>query len=793
MKLKHALIACVLLLSQQGWTQDILSGKFIDKAAHPVAYLQVVASRGHAKPFKTLTDSAGVFKLNLPAGKYTLHASLFGNPLYTKRIALAHDLDLGVIRVKSALALGAVVVNAHKPLVEQKLDRLVFNVENAVVASGGDALDALRITPGVQLRDDGLSLIGKGDMRVMVDGRILPLQGESLIDFLQSIPADDIERIEVITNPPAQYEAAGNGGLINIVYKKGRRDHWNAILSNSYRYNTLSYYRTGGHLSYRKDKLTLLLNLNGAIGGGGGSDVDRTYYLNETWVETTDKDWLIRRLSARLALDYEPTEKSSLGLQYFGEIGRPNDRHDDVMSIYEHAGELEAQIKTHDHSDIASNNQALNLHYRFKPDSTGKVYSTDLDYFNYDHERDRHLKSQRYRPDGQADHTILKADNKGEQHIKNYSAKVDVTQPTKWLALAYGAKLSRTQSDNIIAFFDTRSGERIPKPDQSDHFDYTENTWALYLSTSKKLGERWQGKWGLRLEDTRTKGVSETSGEIHKDHYTEWFPTLYLAYTPKFQVFALSYGKRIKRPTYHRLDPTRWYFSGTSYVQGNPALQPSFTDHFTLSHTWKKKLTSSLNFYITRDGFEQVPSFNPKTGQQIYTQENYYTNRLYSLEESFRFKPYPWWQSQAALHLNYVEYELDPDKIVASNMSGPFMYISTNNSLSFNRAHTFGGELNFWYVSRQKSIIFVEEPMYSLDLGLSASLLDKRLKIALSGHDILKSNAPYQTVYVNRIKQVSRYYWYSRSVNLSIKFQVGNQKLKVAEKAFGNEEERKRT
>ena len=195
----------------------------------------------------------------MPRGDYELKADRFGREVYDKQIRLTRSRDLGTLSIRGGLQLREVVVTAHKKLVEQKVDRLVFHVENSIAASGGDALDALRMTPGAQLREDELPLIGKGPLRVMVDGRILPLKGEALTQFLSSVSADDIQRIEVLPNPPAQYEAEGNGGLINLVYKKGRRDHWSAELRGASGVDIYPYYRAGGHFSYRKDKLNFSL------------------------------------------------------------------------------------------------------------------------------------------------------------------------------------------------------------------------------------------------------------------------------------------------------------------------------------------------------------------------------------------------------------------------------------------------------------------------------------------------------------------------------------------------------
>lgn len=614
------------------------------------------------------------------------------------------------------------------------------------------------------------------------------------MQFLESIPADDIKRIEVITTPPARYAAEGNSGLINIVYKSGRRDHWSAELRGSYRNHVFPYYRAGTRFSYRKDKWSLALNLQGTNGTIGSIDTARTYYPNgQIWFETTDQKAQGPALSSRLALDYEATKHATLGLLYSGYTIDLKARTLDLMRFFESAQRLKSVIKTDNRNERLRDNHALNLHYLFNPDTKGKTYAINLDYFSHQQKINAGFDSQdTLRPQAQS---ILKADNNTQQHIQNYSAKLDVTQPTKWVDLAYGLKLNLTRSDNLYGFVDKTHGKPIPDPDQSDQFQYSENIQALYLSASKKLNERWQGKLGLRLENTQTKGVSKTTGLTHKNHYAELYPSFYLVYNPNAShAFSFSYGRRIKRPGYYSLDAHRWYFSGNSYAVGNPALQPSFTHVVTLSHTWKKTLTSKLSFYSTRDGFEQLPSFNVQTGQQIYIDENFYAESIYSLEESAALKPCPWWQSQAALHLNYVNYRFDPDKLSEPRQaSGAFVYLSTDNSFFFNRAHTFTGALNFSYTSQRKDQIYIEEPLYILNLGLKVLLLDQDLQIALNGRDLLARSRSYQTLYLNGVKQLARYYPYVRAVTLSVMFRIGNKKLKVKQRAFGNQEEQNRS
>lgn len=436
---------------------------------------------------------------------------------------------------------------------------------------------------------------------------------------------------------------------------------------------------------------------------------------------------------------------------------------------------------------------ALNLHYTYKPDTAGQNLSTDLDYLSYHNPKRAGFKSKTRLPDGKVIRFGPKAKNHNEQRIRNYSAKLDMTYPTKWAKWSYGLKANFTQSDNDMAFFDVTLGEPLPDPNQIDHFSYSENTQALYLSASSKLGSQWRAKLGLRVENTQTKGVSQARGETHKNTYTQWFPTFYLSYNPSAnQGFSLSYGKRIDRPTYRMLNPYRWYFSALSYTTGNPALKPAFTDNFKLSHSWKSILTSALNFYEIHDGIDQTWHVNPENGAQIFRVANSYTADVWGLHESLNLHPYPWWQSQEALQINHSQFKFDRKKLNTADQRGTFVYVSTNNTFMLNRAHTLQGDLNFWYNSREQDIAELVEPRNELDIGIKALLFDKNLEIALNAYDLLKAKEVYSSGRVDDIESRSINYHDNRYARLSVKWRIGSKRVKVKRWDFGNKTERER-
>ena len=521
------------LLFRQGFCQSLLSGRFIDRNRQAIPYLVVTAS---------IKDSILSETIPIPQGSYTLKASLFGKKVYEKQLIVKRALDLGVIPIQIGLQLGEVAVSARKKLIEQKVDRLVFNMENTIAASGGDSLDALKITLGLRVENDKISMIGKWSLRVMVDSRMLHLSGEDLTSYLKSISADDIKSIEVIITPPAKYEAEGNSGLINIIYKKGRKDAWNADLRSSYFQGIYPSCTLGGTFSYRKNKLSLLLNASAETGAEAFIERYDNRFLTGPWTGQMNKKRKRDRLSGRIALDYKLSKRTLIGFQYLGSFRKPDEHDKSTIDVFSPSNTLHHQNQSCGRNDKVSGDHSLDLHYLAKWDSTDKRLSIDLDYFSHHASQDRNFVSQNHFPDNRPLETVLSTENTSSQDIKNYSVKADVEQLTKWAKLSYGAKLSFTKSIDAFGFSSTLPEKPQPDLNRSGRFQYKENTQALYLSAPKKLTRKWQSKLGLRLENTQVESISKALHQIHKNDYIKLFPSCYLTCAMNAdQTFSLSY------------------------------------------------------------------------------------------------------------------------------------------------------------------------------------------------------------------------------------------------------------
>lgn len=685
-----------------------------------------------------------------------------------------------------------VEIKARKKLVERKIDRLVFNVQNSTSATGGDAMDALRVTPGVKVINDKISIIGKSGVSVLIDDKIMHLAGDDLANFLKTIPSDQIKSIEVITTPPAKYEAQGNGGLINIVLKKTKKNSWNATIRSSYKQATYATGNLGADFSFQKDKITLFSSIN--MGDGTRKNIDNSsiYYPEERWENKSPRKIENKFLSTRLGLDYDLTNKLSMGFQYLGSFSEMNINENNTASyIYDSRDYLKSYIISKAKSNEKPNLNQFNFHTIYKLDSLGKKISFDVDYFSLKDKNTRNYNGNSW-DKNDIPQSYFAAINNNNQDITNYSGKIDAELPLEWAKLSFGGKISQSRTHNNVVFYDNSSGTPIIDEKQTNEFDFTENTQALYFSANKKLGEKWEANVGLRAENTQTKGYSRKLDQENKNTYFQLFPTAYLAYTPNDNhSFNMTYSRRINRPNYNQLNPFRIYDNPYSYVEGNPFLKPSYTSNFELIYTFDN-LESKIYYSYEKNGFEQLGILDNDTKITRYFVLNFLKTYNIGLTENISFNPVKFWTTTNSFDINYTKSTSDTP-ITVGSLNGWNTYLSTDNEFSLNSKKTLSFNVGYWISLPGVNGVDKVGTNQSLYAGLKFLMLDKNLQLSIIANDILKTQKPVYTSYSNGIKTMYRNYYDTQFFTLSLSYKFGNQKLKVSKHNFGNQEEKNRT
>ena len=387
--------------------------------------------------------------------------------------------------------LEGITVTAHKRIFTQKPDRLIFNVENSIVSNGGNALAALKITPGIKVQNEQITMIGKNEMTVMVDERPVKLSGESLINFLRGISSTTIKSIEVISTPPAKYKAQGNSGLVNIILKKAKVGTWSLILRNTYQQATYGDNKSGADFNLRKKKLSISSNISTASGKDRYAMDQFTYYPVETWHLSAPLKRSYNFMNVNFGVDYDASRTLTIGMNYLGhKTNNPFRQYKFNTEIMDANNNMSSYMETFNDKIHKGYTHVLNVHGIVRLDSLGKKIKIDLDYLRNTNKDSTSDYGASYFPDREQIAGSYYANiSRNKSEVSNYAAKVDVELPLRWINLNFGGQLDFTTNCNDYTFYDNLSGSQIVDNSQSNYFKYKENIAALYLSASKSLSK----------------------------------------------------------------------------------------------------------------------------------------------------------------------------------------------------------------------------------------------------------------------------------------------------------------
>lgn len=783
------------MLNYAIFAQVKISGKVITIENNPVEYAEVILfSEGNIPLINHITNEKGEFNIEYKTGKYKLEIRRFSEILYAKNIELNSYLDMGTITVNTTNTLETVVISKKKELVERKVDRLVFNLENTISTAGSDALEALKITPGVQVQNENITIVGKQGIRVLIDDKILELGESDLANFLRSIPADNIKNIEVITTPPAKYDASGASGLINIKLKKPQKNSWNLSLGSAYLHRSKD--DEGAittNFMYNKNKLSLNASLSYRTGGEYFDYRDDVYFPDDFWNTEQRLNRNYKRLNGVIGLQYLATSKWLLGFQYITNLNKTSSDRTNKSLVYKHDSNVSFnEIIAQTSSDQKPDFHTLNIFNEIKIDSLGKKIILNLDHFRFSNNDTRPYEGSSLMKTPYA-LKYFGGINDNAQTTNNYAAKVDVELPSKFADWSVGAKISISNTENIIATFNSGL---VDNPVEEifflrQKFDYDEYIQAVYFSGNKKFDNKMEVQIGFRNEATQTKSFDGNLNRSVNNDYVKLFPTINFSYSPtENSTYRLGYSKRIGRPNFSELNPNITFVTPFLTVEGNPFLKPYFVDNFEFIYSYKK-LESKIYYSIENNMYNQIGLPDSNTAVVRLTHRNMFDIKRYGISELYIFDKYNWWSSYNTLVLNYLTAETF--NIPAKGIDGFYAAVSTNNDLVLNKDKTV--LCNFNFQCMPVGTYGVNRLDLSSTTSLSAQylLLDKDLKITLKANDIFKTDRMRFNSTVNDVYRDSEYYFDTRYVQLSLNYKFGNKKVNIAKRSAGNDEERSRT
>ena len=782
--------------------QGKISGTVIDGNTKTIESatitLQRVVDSSVAK--MSIADKTGKFEFeNIAAGKYFVSISAVG---HVKGFSETIDINTTNLSVNlktielipQAKAISGVTVNSKKLFIEQKAGKTVLNVEASPTSTGLNALELLEKSPGVSVDNDGnISLKGKQGVLILIDGKPTYMSGPDLTALLKTIQSSSLEQIEIMTNPPAKYDAAGNSGIINIKTKKGIVKGMNGTANLGYSQGLYGRVNGGLNLNYRNNKINLFGGYNGGNWEGYNKlIIDRNFYEDDKTTLKGSSDQVSRPHfkgqyhNIKAGMDYYFSKNDVAGIVVNGNFSNGDEDPQSLSNVRDASGAIDYKIKSIGLNARKSSNLTTNFNYKHTFDSTGREITADLDQAYYSNKSHTNLNTQIYDKNEIKNGSDILLYGNIPSEINIYSAKVDYVHPFKsGLKLEAGLKTSFVKTDNKVDYL-RNSGAEWSVDDRSNHFIYKENINAAYVIFSKTI-KKWELIAGLRLENTIAEGNQIKSDSSFKRDYTNLFPNVGIGYNANEKnQFNLSYSRRITRPDYEDLNPFVFFLDSLTYGQGNPYLQPQFTNNIEVSHTYNRFLTTTLNYTQTDDIITQLLKQNTEKKVTYQTQENFSKMKQIGIAVTANFPLRKWWNANIYTNVFNNHYTgIYQNGVKNDPIDIQFTSFMANVTNSVTLGKGWSAEVSGWYRSKAAEGLLVAHEMYAVNSAISKQLFNKKATIKLGIRDIFYTQqfsgyAKYSDVDVNVSSKRD-----SRQFNLSFNYRFGKKNIAPARRKSG--------
>lgn len=755
--LTAALLTCTYSFAQ---TTSRVKGDVKDDNQKPVAGITVSLLRGKDSSLvkAAITDKSGAYSFeSVKDGAYLLGITSVG---FQKKITNKFEVKEGAeITMPSfsllpeAKGLKEVTVTGKRPMFEQKPDKLVVNVDASPTNAGANALEVLEKSPGITVDKDGnISLKGKAGVQVFIDGKPAYLSGADLANYLRNLQGPQLDQIEIMTNPPAKYDAAGNAGIINIRTKRTLQFGYNGSVTTGYTQGRYQRYTNSFTFNYRKNKVNLFANGNfNARNSFQELDIQRSFSnaVTKEVVSLFEQETRMihqnKSLNGKVGMDFFATKKTTFGVTANGFYSPGNFLSTSDINIFSPDHTLLSKTMGRADNSSTWKHFGSNINFRHVFDSTGREISADVDHLRYNASNTQSLfnsyvdNNQPKMPD-----TLF---GNLPQNIYIYSAKVDYVHPfKKGLKFEAGFKTSFVETDNVARYDSLINNTMQLDSARRNDFVYKENINAAYINFSKQLSKKISAQLGLRLENTTAKGHStgyafDTNKEKFVDfdttfnlNYTQLFPTLYVQYAiNQKHSLGVNYGRRIRRPDYESLNPFVEFIDRYTYEQGNPNLRPQFSHNIELSHTYKGFLTTTFNYTNTNNIIQEVLEQNDAKTESYIKRANIAKQQQFGVAVS-AFKQIKKWNGNIYVNVynNRFEGLVNGDYV---RLGRTTMILNASNSYRFGKDWTT--EISGFYRTAGYEGVFHIRALGELNFGVSKPVLKGKGTLRLNVRDIL--------------------------------------------------------
>ncbi|WP_289037542.1 TonB-dependent receptor [uncultured Zobellia sp.] len=806
--LNHHFSFIFLLLSIiPSYGQSEIAGKVQTETDEPVTYANVLLLRaGDTVLVKgTITNENGTFLLpNIAQGQYVVSASMVGfKTAATKEFnfKVGESLKLPPIILSRGVELEEVIVSSKKNLYVQKIDRMVINVSSSILSQGSSALEILERSPGVLVdrQNSTISLVGKSGVVVMINGKQSYMPASSLVQLLQSMNSSNIESIELITTPPANYDAEGNAGFINIVVKEQPNVGFNGSYSLSFGIGNGTTTSDNISINYRKKRMNLFGNYSFQRDAQGQLfDYDRSFINSEEALAnittTSDRDPVQRNHSIRTGLDYELSDKTFIGLLLWANDNKwTMDAINQSRETVNGMSRSFVELLNTERNQLQHFGSNLNLKHNFKED---RYISFDLDYLKYHLENPTLYTNSFF--DGNNNflrEELTQSDKTTPINIK--VGKLDYSdQISEKIKLGTGIKgaFSNFENDILVGTFEGQN--LVEDPSLTEISNLKERILAGYSSMDYAINDKTNLKIGLRYEHTTSELISDKQGKVVDRTFGELFPTAYISHAINDTLsFNFSYSRRITRPTFNDMAPFVIFVDPTTFFSGNPAVQPAISNSVKFDINYRSALFSA-QYSVEDETISRFQSrFEEESERLIFGATNLDQTKIFTLTLGLPITLTNWWKIQNNLIYFNTKIANTVDGSIFNFKQSSF---NINHTQSFTMAKNLTSEVNFNYNS--PSIISftgtgVLEEFYGLNVGIQKKLGEQGGTLSFKVNDVLESmkwtvttNIPEQN-----LNTVSSFDLFNRTFLLTYSNNFGNRKLKsTRQRGTGSDEERQR-
>jgi len=793
----------LFLIYSEARSQSDISGVMADSLDRKLDNVNVLLLRatdsGLVKGM--LTDANGYFLFrDIQTGRYFLKSSYTGlNPYNSETfyISAGNDKNVGLIHLyQKTEQLDEVKVAAKKPLLEQKIDRLIINVANSITSAGSTALEILERSPDVIVdhQNNLISMNGKDGVVLMINGKMSHLPVNAVVEMLSGMSSGNIEKIELITTPPASFDAAGNAGYINIVLKENNNIGTNGSYNITLGYGKGLVSGAGININHRTNKTNIYGDISysrikGPFSVEGYSKIQNDGNVFEKYNSTARTDTTIQ-INARLGLDYQINKRTVAGILLTGSDRHFTQSEQSQSSLFKN--NIPDTLTTYSNNELNDwTNYGINLNsnHNFKENTSLML---NLDYIHYKNNQPVNYFASNY--DGTGDFIYSQATRSGKiTYMEFWVGALDYkARIGKKINMEAGLKQTFSGFENNVSFERLDQHSWVQDDTLSAKYKLDENYSAAYVSFDVPFNDKTEAKFGLRYEYTNSNLGTETTKNIVDRHYGNLFPTFFLSHSlDENNRINLSYNARINRPSFNDLAPFTYYLDAKTVLTGNPALQASITNMIKTDYIFKSYVFS-ISYSVEKNaitGFQ--PEIDSNRLTTILRPQNLDNQKIISAIISLPVRVNDWWTIQFNItglwqQVNAI-YQKEPVRLSYAN-------INIYGSQQFKLPKKFSLELSGFYQSKSLSGISTVKPFGTLDIGLKKNLGQKS-SLQFNASNILNTMKIRTVTDLPEQNLVGRFNLNFSQPTYKITFthNFGKQKLKgKRERSTGAEEEKGR-